>query len=519
MKQNHFLYQSIGMSVLASALPVQISNAGEQPNILFAFGDDLGRYASIYHSIEGGNTPSSIISTPNIDRIAREGVLFMNAHVCAPSSTPCRSALLSGQYFWRTGQGAILQGAVWDSNIPSYPLILKDNGYHIGRTYKVWYPGTPANAPYGGTQNTFEARGTDFCRFSQTVLLKTSDPEIESEKERLFNEVVGNFQDFLNANTSNKPFCYWWGPWNTHREWQQGSGKKLWNINPDDLIGKMPPSLPDIPEIREDFADYLGEVMAFDYALGLILKKLEDIGQLDNTVIVVSGDHGIPGFPRAKCNLYNFGTHVPLAVRYPKMIKAGRSVDDFVNLMDLAPTFLELGGVTPPEVMTGKSLVAVLTASGSGQIDPERNFVVTGIERHVAGAREGNLPYPVRAITTTKYKYIRNFTPERWPIGRKDNNFPDIDGGPTKTWYLNNYCNTNYQYYMNLAFGKRSYEELYDLENDPYELDNVAENITYKTVKDELAHKLDSVLTATNDPRMQPGLCVFERYPYTVSNQ
>ena len=287
----------------------------------------------------------------------------------------------------------------------------------------------------------------------------------------------------------------------------------------DLLKGKMPKSLPDVPEIREDFADYLGEVQAFDHALGLILEKLEEIGELDNTIIVVSGDHGIPGFPRAKCNLYNFGTRVPLIVRYPAMVKAGRVIDDFVNLMDLAPTFLELGGVTPPEVMTGKSLVPVLESEKSGQIDPERTFVVTGIERHVASAREGNLPYPRRAITTSRYKYIRNFAPERWPIGRMDNKYPDLDGGPTKTWFLANICNEQYKKEVELGFGKRPYEELYDLEKDPDEMTNVAEDPAYSSIKQELAEKLDKVLIESGDPRMQPGLCPFERMPFTVSYQ
>ncbi|HQB27595.1 MAG TPA: sulfatase-like hydrolase/transferase [Paludibacter sp.] len=518
-KQNQF--SKAGFSLLTSALVFQAGvSAEKKPNILFAFGDDLGRYASIYHEIEGGDdTPLSVLHTPNMDRVAQQGAVFLNAHVNAPQSTPSRSAILSGQYFWRTGRGAILQGAVWDSNIPSYPLILKENGYHIGRTYKVWSPGTPANAPYGGAQNKFESYGTDFCRFSQTVLRKTTDPEIEAEKQRLYDEVIGNFEEFLNANTGDLPFCYWWGPWNTHREWERGSGKKLWGIDPDDLIGKLPPSFPDIPEIREDFADYLGEVLAFDYALGLILKKLEDIGELDNTVIVISGDHGIPGFPRAKCNVYQLGTRVPLIVRYPAMVDSGRVINDFVNLMDLAPTFLEFGGVAIPEVMTGKSLVPILSAAGSGQIDPERTYVITGFERHVAAARDGNLPYPIRAITTSKYKYIRNMAPERWPIGRRSNNFPDIDGGPTKTWYLNNYTNPAYRYYMELAFGKRPYEELYDLENDPHELNNVANDAAYHADKMMLSQKLDSVLIATDDPRMKPGLCIYERYPFTISNQ
>lgn len=498
------------------------ANAEKKPNILFAFGDDLGRYQSIYHAIEGGSTPNSIISTPNFDRIAAEGALFLNAHVCAPSSTPCRSALLSGQYFWRTDRGAILQGAEWNNSIPSFPLMLQQDGYHIGRTYKVWSPGTPANAPYGGTKNTFERAGTDFCRFSQTVLQKTEQSQIENEKKRLYNEVVSNFDQFMEARDPGQPFCYWWGPWNTHREWSKGSGKKLWNINPDDLKGKIPACLPDIPEIREDFADYLGEVLAFDHALGLLLKRLEELGELDNTIIVVSGDHGIPGFPRAKCNLYHFGTHVPLAVRYPPVVERGRVIDDFVNLMDLAPTFLEAGGLQPPAEMTGRSLISVLSASGSGQIDPSRNYVVTGRERHVAAARPGRLPYPQRAITQVmegrKYKYIRNFAPERWPVGHINNKFPDLDGGPTKDWYIGNYCNPDFRSYMELAFEKRPYEELYDVDADYYEMSNLVGNASMQEIKRILSEKLERILKETGDPRMEEGVAKFDRMPFTCPN-
>lgn len=497
--------------------------AQNRPNILFAFGDDMGRYQSIYNKLEGGNTPNSVIETPVFDKLAEEGVVFMNAHVNAPQCTPCRSSILSGQYFWRTGLGAILQGAVWNDSIPSYPLLLKENGYYIGRTYKVWYPGTPANAPYGGNDNTFEKYGTDFCFFSQTVLKHSSAEDIEAEKEKLFNEVVKNFDDFLSGREKGQPFCYWWGPWNTHRPWAKGSGMKLWKINPDDLKGKLPASLPDEPVIREDFADYLGECLAFDYALGLILEKLKEIGELDNTIVVVSGDHGIPGFPRAKCNLYNLGTQVPLAVRYPPMVKEGRVVDDFVNLMDLAPTFLEAGGVEIPDVVTGKSLVSVLKSEKSGQIDAERNYVVTGRERHVASARPGNLPYPQRAIIKNingkQYKYIRNFCPERWPVGHIGNKFPDLDGGPTKKWFLNNYYNTEYSFFVDMALAKRPYEELYDLSTDPWEVNNLAKQVELSDIKDELSNQLDIVLTETNDPRMAEGVSVFDRLPYTAPNK
>ncbi len=142
-----------------------------RPNILFAFADDWGRYASAYAKLEPGG-PSDVIHTPHFDRVAREGVLFTNAFVNAPSCTPCRSSILSGQYFWRTGLGAILQGAIWDESIPSYPLILRDSGYHIGHTYKVWSPGTPRDAPYGGRDYAYVRRGRHLNQFSQYISAK-----------------------------------------------------------------------------------------------------------------------------------------------------------------------------------------------------------------------------------------------------------------------------------------------------------------------------------------------------------
>jgi len=136
-------------ALLLLCLSFSESAAADRPNIVFCFADDWSRYASAYRTGEDDQTPNSVVRTPNFDRIARQGALFNNAFVNAPSCTPCRSSLLSGQYFYRTGRGAILQGAVWDSGIPSYPLILKKNGYHIGHSYKVWSPGSPRNAPYG----------------------------------------------------------------------------------------------------------------------------------------------------------------------------------------------------------------------------------------------------------------------------------------------------------------------------------------------------------------------------------
>ena len=252
--------------------------AADRPNILFCFADDWGRYASAYAKVDGKPSPNEVVKTPNIDRIANEGVLFRQAFVNAPSCTPCRSALLSGRYFFNTGRGAILNGAVWDAKIPSWPLLLKDSGYHIGETYKVWSPGTPNDAPFGAGQFAYEKAGGLYNNFSENVtkLVREGTP-LDTAKQMLYAEVTGNFEAFLAARPKDQPFCYWFGPTLVHRQWEAGSGKALWGIEPESLQGKLPKFLPDVPEVREDFADYLGEIQGFDAGVGLLLKRLEEI--------------------------------------------------------------------------------------------------------------------------------------------------------------------------------------------------------------------------------------------------
>lgn len=502
----------------------------KRPNILFCFADDWGRYASAYRQGTNDRTPNAVVHTPNFDRIATEGVLFNHAFVPAPSCTPCRSSLLSGQYFYRTRRAAILQGALWDNRIPSYPLLLRDGGYHIGHTCKVWSPGSPANAPYGARKYAYNKAGTKFNRFSQFV---SNANDAAKAKEVLLSEVATNFESFLKQRKEGQPFCYWFGPTNCHRKWVKGSGKKLWGLNPDDLKGKLPPFLPDVPVVREDVCDYLGEVQAFDAGVGVLLQKLEALGELDNTVVVVSGDHGIPGFTHGKCSLYDFGVHVALAVRWGKNVPCGRVVDDFTNLMDLAPTFLDVAGIKPPEVMTGRSLLPVLTSQKSGLVDPTRDYVVVGRERHVALAREGNLPYPHRAIRTKDFLYIRNFKPDRWPMGSprglgktnhptKDqltNNtfvtFPDMDAGPTKAWLVLNRNKPGVKKYYDYAFGKQPAEELYDLRKDPHQIHNVATDEAYARTRAALYQRLMTILKQTGDPRVTGDGSTFDKPPYS----
>ncbi len=504
-----------------------------RPNIVFCFADDWGRYASAYARHESRPSPNQVVKTPHIDRVASQGVLFRNAYVNSPSCTPCRSALLSGRYFFNTGRGAILVGAQWDSSIPSFPLLLHEAGYHIGETSKVWSPGTPNDAPFGAGKFAYEKSGGEFNNFSEHVTRAVAGGEtVAVARDRLHAQVRGNFDDFLAARPAGKPFLYWFGPTTVHRTWVKGSGKALWGIEPDSLQGKLPKFLPDVPEVREDFADYLGEVQAWDSYIGVLLKRLEEIGELDRTLIVISGDHGAPGFPGGKCNLYDFGVGVSLVAAGPG-IKSGRVVDDFVNLMDLCPTFLDAGGVKHPAGLNGRSLQTVLASDKSGQVDPARDYVVTGRERHVGSARAGNLPYPHRMLRTRDFLYIRNFAPERMPMGdayavtdthtpsqsELENNtriaFPDMDAGPTKAWLVAHRADPQWRWHFDYAFAPRPAEELYDVRTDPDQVKNLAGDPALASIKQQLSEQLLDKLKQAGDPRVTGDGQTFERSPFT----
>lgn len=507
----------------------------QRPHIVMAFADDWGAHASAYATLQPGGI-NDVISTPHFDRVAAEGVLFTNAYVSAPSCTPCRSSLLSGQPFWRCERASILQGAVWDFSIPAYPLILKENGYRIGQTYKVWSPGVPVDAPHGGKAAGFESAGSRFNQFS-TWVMRASDRE--TARQMLFDEVRQNIRSFLDADNDgvldgDDPICYWFGPTNTHRKWVAGSGKALWGIDPDDLKGKVPPYLPDVAVVREDIADYLGEAMAFDAALGILREELDRVGIEDDTLLVVSGDHGIPGFTRGKCNLYDFGTQVPLAIRWPAGIDhPGRTVTDMTSLPDLAVTFLEAADLKPPSTMIARSLLPILASERSGRVDPERSAVFVGRERHVGAARAGNLPYPQRAIRTDDHLFIINFEPGRTPMGDGPHvagstakvpsvdsltedtfaAYGDLDGSPTKAFVVHH--REEYPEAFEYAVGLRPRYELYALADDPHCLNNLAQVAEHQSTRKQLHDRLIDELESTGDPRVSSEV-IFEKPPYSA---
>ena len=326
-------------------------------------------------------------------------------------------------------------------------------------------------------------------------------------------DYAANFQDFLEQASDDQPFCFWLGTSEPHRGFQPGSGK-LSGKDPAKAI--VPPIFPDNGIVRNDILDYLVEVEHFDSMVARAIAALEARGQLDNTIVVVTSDHGMP-FPRAKASLYDAGSHVPLAIRWPNGIKnAGREISSFVNLSDLAATFLEAAGLRIPEMMTSHSLTAVFNGNDSDGLDAA--FIA--MERH-DGCRKGGKGYPCRAIRTQDYLYIHNFEPTRWPSGSPDPDvcartipFGEIDTSPTKTFMMEHRNENGVARLAELAFGMRPAEELYDLKDDPHQMVNVAGTAAMAQTQASLRRRLFDHLRKTHDPRVVGGDVDWDYYPY-----
>jgi arylsulfatase A-like enzyme len=220
-------------------------------------------------------------------------------------------------------------------------------------------------------------------------------------------------------------------------------------------------------------------------------------------------------FPRCKANLYDSGTHMPLALRWPRRLPGGVTVRGFVSLADLAPTFLKAAGLEPPPAMTGRDLFPEMAAGPNPP--PARDAVFVERERH-ANVRAGNLSYPARAVRTAKFLYVRNLRPDRWPAGdpvlvHSVGPFGDVDPSPTKDLILARRDDPAFAPFFRLAFAKRPAEELYDLEHDPSQLKNVADHPSYAAAKADLRARLDRWMTETADPLAQ-GREPFDAYPY-----
>jgi N-sulfoglucosamine sulfohydrolase len=470
----------------------------DRPNILFAIADDM----SWVHT---GFIGCKAVRTPAIDYLAQNGSWFKNAYCSAPSCSASRASILSGRNGFELKEGACLW-SIFPAEFKTYTEYLEESGYFTGYTGKGWGPGDWKDS--GRNSNPAGEEYNDITKvpFEQ---LGANNPISQID-------YAANFEQFLKERPEGRPFCFWYGATEPHRDYLKGIGQ-IMGKRIEDV--EVPSFLPDVPEIRNDILDYLVEIEWFDLHLGRMIDRLRKTGELNNTLVIVTSDNGMP-FPRAKSNLYEYGTHMPLIVYFKKLIPGGRQIDDLVSHTDIAPTILEIAGLPVPEEMSGKSLVEILNSNISGQVDVSRNRVFTFRERHEWVQPDGKI-FPMRAIRKDNFLLIWNPEYEMYPAGNPDprynfNNYSygDVDNSPSKDFVLSVKESKGMSWYYNLSFDKRQEFELYNLADDPFQLRNLAGMKEFSEAQSLLIKELKEYLTERGDLRMKGEEETYFSAPY-----
>jgi len=490
MKTHSILVYCTFVIAIATGCTTKSENIAPRPNILLAIADDV----SYPHM---GAYGCSWVNTPTFDEIAEQGVLFTNAYTPNAKCAPSRACILTGRLSWQLEQAGNHM-PYFPVKFKTFPEALAEKGYHVGYTGKGWVPGVAYND---------DGSKRDLLVNSYRKI-KTTPPTTEIS----IDDYAENFKAFLSDNKENKPFFFWYGGWEPHRAYEYASGLKHGKTL--DEIDKVFDFWPDNDSVRTDMLDYAFELEYFDQQLQKILSTIEEKNLLDNTVIIVTADNGMP-FPRIKGQEYEMSNHLPLTIMWKDGIKyAGRTINDFVSFTDIAPTILELCGITDEysgmQAFSGKSLTDILYSRKSGMVNPERNHILIGKERHDIG-RPNNEGYPIRGIRKGDFLYLRNFKTDRWPVGNPETGYLNCDGSPTKTVCLET-KDTQMDYIWQLNFGKRTEEELYNVTDDPFCMKNLAGDEEYASFKIQMSEQMTKELKEQGDPRIMGNGDVFDNY-------
>lgn len=496
----------------------------KRPNILFAISDDQ----SFPHT---GFAGSNFVRTPAFDRVATEGVYFANCIAGSPGCAPSRSTIVTGRYHWQNEQSG-QHASSWLKKYVPFIDLLDANGYITGRTGKGVSP-----FQYARDENDSLWRATDAGGVAYSNIRYENGSAADERTAAGIAPVnyFENFKFFMENTRGDKPFFFWYGAHEPHRAFEQDS----WMRNNKELSNaEVPGFLPDHEIVRGDVLDYAVEIEWFDLHLERMLTYLEQIGELENTIVLVTSDNGM-AFPRAKANGYEFGIHVPFAVRFPKKFPGGRIIDDPVSFADIAPTILELTGTSSEGMLpiAGRSILNILKSKKQGVVEPSREYVFAGRERH-SSSRYLNWGYPQRIIRSKDFLLVWNMKPERWPSGgpqrlipgktnelyplygidehgrhHSDWAFTDIDAAPTKSFIIENMNNGDVAPYFKMTHDKRPEFELFSIQNDPYCLNSLVGNQSYVEIEREMKTALIDELKRSKDPRIVgPNKEVFDSY-------
>ncbi len=460
MKRREFIKSACAGAALAS-MPgfVCASEAiNEKLNILFFTADDLGRDSL---GCFGGRVADL---TPNLDKFASEGIRFERGHVTVAICQPSRGVLATGLYGHNSGVMGFMHT---EKDIPTVMQTLGDAGYLTGILGKVGH-----STPKVGYE-------WDFAH-DQKELGNGRSPQI-------YHDYCEEF--FKRCSDENRPFYFMVNSHDPHRPFHVPGETKGGSVEPSRVYTpeevEVPGFLPDLPEVRRELSYYQNSVRRLDDTFGKVMQALKDSGFEDNTLVMFLSDNGM-AVPFAKCNAYLASTNTPWIVRWPGVAKPGQ-VDKrhFISGIDFFPTVLDAIGLKNPGTLDGTSFVPLL----KGKRQPGRGQVFTQID-----SKAGGDATPMRCVQDDKFGYIFN----GWSDGER--------------WYRNNnegICMAA----MNEAaetdpeiaarvevFRHRSQEELYDLQNDPDCLNNLAGNPEYKTLLSKMQARLVKCMKDSNDP-------------------
>lgn len=427
----------------------------QKPNIVWIIAEDICPDLGCYGA--------SLIQTPNIDKLASEGVRFTNAFVTGPVCSTSRSALITGMY--QTTIGA-----------------------HNHRSHRGAYGLYPSKLDGPDTLPKGIKLITDYFRKAGyfTANVTTPAPGVRGSGKTDFNFIITKPFDGTdwNQRKPGQPFFAEISLGISHRAFDNGvkfcKEHNIPLVDPDKV--NLPPYYPDDPVAREDWAFYLDCIQAVDCQVGAILKRIKEENLVDNTIILFIGDHG-RCMVRGKQWLYDGGIHIPLIVRWPGRIKPGSVRDDLVSGIDISATLLRLAGITLPEYMEGQVFL--------GPSRKEREYIIAARDRCDETVDR------IRCVRTKYYKYIRNFMPER-PYTQwnwyKEGMYPVLT--LMKQLHAKGKLTPEQEIFM--AFRKPE-EELYDLLADPYEVHNLAKLPEFRGILKELRSILNQWISKTGD--------------------
>lgn len=418
-----------------------------RPNILYLHSHDTGRYVQPY----GHQVP-----TPNIQRLADQGVLFRQAFAAAAVCSGSRAALLTGQASHTTGMlGLAHRGYRLADTSRHLAKTLHDHGYFTALLGEQHLAADPEDIGYEHVTvvDTFHAE-------------KVAPAAVE---------LIADVPD-------DRPFFLSIGFFETHREYFEPTSVR------DALYSAPPANLPDTPETRRDVAAFKASARVLDHGVGAVLNALDQRGVADDTIVILTTDHGIP-FPGAKATLTDRGIGVMLLIRGPGGFHGGKVVDSLVSQIDLFPTLCEAANIPAPQWLHGKSILPLVR----GDALDVNEEIFAGVTFHAAYE-------PQRAVRTRRYKYVRRFDHDHQRVV-----LPNVDDSPSKDLLVAH------------GWTERPIpdEQLYDLIFDPNEATNLVDDPAYQDMRTELSGRLHQWMVDTEDPLLAGAV---EPAPGTVFN-